>query len=182
MCYQSMPPCKNDSSRRYAGNEPSPKGLGMCAHAEQPWAVAKGLNGKTWFVSVSSKGVKAWKPLGGKPVKTITWDFGKHPIVLKNKAALWPTVTSVRLRVFLDDYEPFEMRGDLTVRHPPFKGSIYDSDAWVKALLKELAKAAKSAKLPPADFSFSEMGMQTNTSAHLDVYSDSVKALLKTHL
>ena len=30
-----MPKCKNDPIRSYIGNEPSPKGLGYCAHAEK---------------------------------------------------------------------------------------------------------------------------------------------------
>ena len=30
-----MPNCKNDSKRSYTGEEPSPKGLGFCAHAEK---------------------------------------------------------------------------------------------------------------------------------------------------
>lgn len=30
-----MPKCKNDTTRSYKGNEPSPKGLGYCAHAEK---------------------------------------------------------------------------------------------------------------------------------------------------
>ena len=29
-----MPPCKNDKSRTYKGTEPSPKGIGYCAHTE----------------------------------------------------------------------------------------------------------------------------------------------------
>ena len=30
-----MPKCKNDSTRRYKRNEPSPKGLEYCAHAKK---------------------------------------------------------------------------------------------------------------------------------------------------
>ena len=30
-----MPKCKNDPNRNYKGDEPSPKGLGFCAHAEK---------------------------------------------------------------------------------------------------------------------------------------------------
>jgi hypothetical protein len=30
-----MPTCKNDSKKSYKGTEPSPKGLGFCAHAEK---------------------------------------------------------------------------------------------------------------------------------------------------
>ena len=30
-----MPICKNDPKKSYKGTEPSPKGLGFCAHAEK---------------------------------------------------------------------------------------------------------------------------------------------------
>lgn len=30
-----MPNCKNDSKKSYKGTEPSPKGLGYCAHASK---------------------------------------------------------------------------------------------------------------------------------------------------
>ena len=29
-----MPECKKDKKRKYKGTEPSPKGLGYCAHTE----------------------------------------------------------------------------------------------------------------------------------------------------
>ena len=37
-----MPKCKNDPSKSYKGTEPSPKGLGWCAHSE---SVGKTING-----------------------------------------------------------------------------------------------------------------------------------------
>jgi len=37
-----MPKCKNDLNSSYMGTEPSPKGLGYCAHAE------KNSNRKRW--------------------------------------------------------------------------------------------------------------------------------------
>ena len=33
--YYIMPLCKNDPKRKYTGDEPSPKGLGWCAHGEK---------------------------------------------------------------------------------------------------------------------------------------------------
>ena len=44
-----MPLCKNDSKRTYIGNEPSPKGLGYCAHAEEPGTIKKGKDGNNWI-------------------------------------------------------------------------------------------------------------------------------------
>ena len=55
-----MPFCKNDPKKSYIGNEPSPKGLGYCAHAEKVGVVRKGLDGNKWIISTTSKGVKRW--------------------------------------------------------------------------------------------------------------------------
>lgn len=46
-----MPKCKNDNKRSYVGTEPSPKGLGYCAHAEKLNAVKKGKDGNMWIVT-----------------------------------------------------------------------------------------------------------------------------------
>ena len=43
-----MPACKNDPQRTYTGGELSPKGLGLSAHAEPPWAVMTGRDGERW--------------------------------------------------------------------------------------------------------------------------------------
>ena len=40
-----MPLCKNDHTKTYKGNEPSPKGFGYCAHNENI--------GVIWFDSFS---------------------------------------------------------------------------------------------------------------------------------
>jgi len=37
-----MPICKNDKTKTYIGTEPSPKGLGWCAHGEKEGKVRKG--------------------------------------------------------------------------------------------------------------------------------------------
>lgn len=65
-----MPPCKNDKSRTYKGDEPSPKGLGFCAHAEPLWKFRKGRDGRKWVVREDAKGTKSWKVAAGwqKPV------------------------------------------------------------------------------------------------------------------
>lgn len=55
-----MPECKNDPTRKYKGNEPSPKGLGICAHAEKLNTKKKGKDGNIWIVTETKKGVKRW--------------------------------------------------------------------------------------------------------------------------
>ena len=42
--------CKNDKTKKYNGNEPSPKGLGYCAHAEKNGTIKKGKDGNKWIV------------------------------------------------------------------------------------------------------------------------------------
>lgn len=58
---QKMPACKNDNARHYKGTEPSPKGLGLCAHAESVGATKKGRDGRSYEVRLDKNGVKAWK-------------------------------------------------------------------------------------------------------------------------
>jgi len=55
-----MPLCKNDPKKSYKGNEPSPKGLGYCAHAEKLGVSKKGKDGNIWKIETTSKGVKRW--------------------------------------------------------------------------------------------------------------------------
>ena len=54
-----MPKCKNDPSRSYKGIEPSPKGLGYCAHAEKLQSKKKGKDGNIWIVKAVKKS-KRW--------------------------------------------------------------------------------------------------------------------------
>jgi hypothetical protein len=52
--------CKNDSTKFYKGDEPSPKGLGYCAHSEEIDKVRKGKDGNMWEIKTTSKGIKRW--------------------------------------------------------------------------------------------------------------------------
>ena len=55
-----MPICKNDPKKSYKGTEPSPKGLGFCAHAEKLGSTKKGLDGNLWKIESTAQGVKRW--------------------------------------------------------------------------------------------------------------------------
>ena len=55
-----MPKCKNDPSRKYKGTEPSPKGLGWCAHSMKVGAVKKGKDGNKWIIKEMKNGNKIW--------------------------------------------------------------------------------------------------------------------------
>lgn len=55
-----MPKCKNDNTRSYKGTEPSPKGLGYCAHPEKIGKKRKGKDGNMWIIKSTSKGILRW--------------------------------------------------------------------------------------------------------------------------
>jgi hypothetical protein len=77
-----MPPCKNDPKRKYKGDEPSPKGLGWCAHGEKDGKVRKGLDGNKWIVKKVSSGSLRWvKQLDSKPVGVYAKMSTKNSIV-----------------------------------------------------------------------------------------------------
>ena len=67
-----MPKCKNDPTRNYKGNEPSPKGLGYCAHAEKLNKKKKGKDGNMWIVSETKKGIRRWIKENNKKNNTKT--------------------------------------------------------------------------------------------------------------
>jgi hypothetical protein len=48
-------------SCRYHGDEPSPKGLGYCAHLETEGKRRKGRDGKMWVVKANVNGVLSWR-------------------------------------------------------------------------------------------------------------------------
>ena len=52
--------CLNDPSKEYTGTEPSPKGLGYCAHAEKIGSIRVGNDGNVWKVIETSKKTKMW--------------------------------------------------------------------------------------------------------------------------
>lgn len=52
--------CKNDSTKTYKGTEPSPKGLGYCAHAEKDKTVRVGRDGNKWVITTVSNDSKRW--------------------------------------------------------------------------------------------------------------------------
>ena len=55
-----MPFCINDPKKKYKGNEPSPKGLGYCAHNEEVGSIRKGRDNNNWKIEKTSQGIKRW--------------------------------------------------------------------------------------------------------------------------
>jgi hypothetical protein len=83
--------CKNDPSRTYSGTEPSPKGLGYCAHASPEGSTRKGKDGRQWTVRTDKNGTKAWKPATGKPVPRST--RATRELAVPARRANEPTLT-----------------------------------------------------------------------------------------
>lgn len=54
-----MPKCTNDKTKSYTGDEPSPKGLGFCASAEEVGTIMPGKDGVNWIVT-QTKTCKKW--------------------------------------------------------------------------------------------------------------------------
>ena len=75
-----MPTCKNDPKKSYKGNEPSPKGLGYCAHAEKLGSTKKGLDGNNWKIESTAQGVKRWVKQSSKSSSSKKF-FIYHPSV-----------------------------------------------------------------------------------------------------
>ena len=65
-----MPKCKNDPTRKYKGTEPSPKGLGYCAHSMKVGAVKKGKDGNKWIIKEMKNGSKRWIKVKDEHIKS----------------------------------------------------------------------------------------------------------------
>ena len=71
-----MPKCKNDDSKTYIGNEPSPTGLGFCARAEIIGELREGKDGNTWEVIEDKNGRKRWVKSKLKNIFSLQMFFG----------------------------------------------------------------------------------------------------------
>ena len=72
-----MPKCKNDPKKTYKGTEPSPKGLGYCAHGEKLGKIRKGKDGNTWKVESTKSGILRWVKLkqNNKNIKKFNFNY-----------------------------------------------------------------------------------------------------------
>ena len=77
-----MPICNNDPKKSYKGMEPSPKGLGFCAHAEKLATIKKGLDGNNWKIESTAQGVKRWVKQSSKLSSSSKKYFIYHPSVV----------------------------------------------------------------------------------------------------
>ena len=61
-----MPKCINDPKRSYTGKEPSPKGFGLCAHAEKEGTRKKGTDNEIWVVKKTKNESLRWVKFNDK--------------------------------------------------------------------------------------------------------------------
>lgn len=92
-----MPVCKNDKNANYKGDEPSPKGLGYCAHSEKVGTIMKGLDKSQWIITKTTTNIKRWTKLNiikpGK--KYYIHDNGSRPfMVVINKKNVYVYIVS----------------------------------------------------------------------------------------
>ena len=131
-----MPLCKNDPKRKYKGDEPSPKGLGWCAHGEKEGKVRKGRDGNKWIVKKVSSGSLRWVKYAGdsksdgKQTSTIN-----HKIdVNSNKQLKYP---DLRFRITFIPYLIYD--GNKTIRFGNNKLTKYIIDKKL-TLIKRIVK------------------------------------------
>jgi hypothetical protein len=75
--------CKNDPKKSYTGTEPSPKGLGYCAHAEKIGVIKQGKDKNQWIVKQTKNGSKRWvKQLHNKAKSYFIHDNGGRPFLV----------------------------------------------------------------------------------------------------
>ena len=58
-----MPKCKDDNKKYYKGTEPSPKGLGHCAHTMKEGNIKDGRDGNKWIIKKDKNGRLSWKKI-----------------------------------------------------------------------------------------------------------------------
>jgi hypothetical protein len=92
-----MPVCKNDPAKKYKGTEPSPKGLGFCAHSEKVGTTKKGKDENNWIVKQVSNGSKRWMKIKSEK---ITNDYKNRFVSYKKVSTGW--FSSRKTTSFLD--------------------------------------------------------------------------------
>jgi hypothetical protein len=159
-----MPPCKNDKTKSYIGNEPSPKGLGYCAHAEKLFSVMIGLDDRYWYVSS-----RKWKLLK-IPSKWFT-QFKKLNIKVNlDTSNLWIKNYNKDLKQTIIKKIKKNIDNTIIVNH---------TESWHVYNNKEFIKAIQS--LTKLKFQFTEQGMQQNNKASMELDNDSIIKIIKKY-
>ena len=143
-----MKPCK------YNGDEPSPKGLGYCAHDEKMYSVKQGLNDFNWIVIPFGKS-KKWIPL--TIPKDFFNDFKKLDVPVKE------------LKTTINKITRGTWDGSIIVYHSVAPDVVYNNKQFTRAIQK----------ITKQKFMFTEQGMQANKKAHMELDKKSIVNLIK---
>ena len=159
--------CKNDITRNYSGNEPSPKGLGYCAHAEKTYTIMEGKNYKMWYVDIMNN-IKRWKLL------TIPKEFIKTLKNINTKIKLkrnknWSKNLDTE-NINIKKISLGKNYNDILIHHdgPP---NIYQDQAVID-YIKKITKYK---------FYFSEQGMQKKKIAHMELKDSDIIKIIKSY-
>ena len=124
-----MPKCINDSSKNYKGTEPSPKGLGYCAHVLDVDYIMVGLDNSNWKVVQTKNGQKRW-------IKIKSKDEQVNKIV---------TVSHLKIKYHIDYYYSFRalnftdhIINNYNSNHPAYYLVTTDNSNILKDLCKKI--------------------------------------------
>ena len=147
-----MPRCKNDPKRKYKGNEPSPKGLGWCAHGEKEGKVRKGKDGCKWITKKISSGSLRWVKYGNDKTKKlkIQKDDKKSRIIVRYGALTGGMFPNYEMVKFPKTWEYGGHEGALTsqpkwqTNNAYFYGPKQDMNKAKKSIIKLYDKYKKN--------------------------------------
>ena len=92
-----MPKCKNDPKKSYKGTEPSPKGLGYCAHSEKVGTKKKGKDGNMWIIKKVKNGSKRWMKNKTESIPKVNCkDFVLYKKETKGWFSKYPTISRIK--------------------------------------------------------------------------------------
>jgi len=165
-----MPFCKNDITRTYVGNEPSPKGIGYCAHKEKLYNIRIGKDGYKWIVKKTKSGVKRWNRI--LIPKIFISKFKKLAKIVKlKKNSIWIKNYKDLDEVVIKKITLGKNGNDILVYHNgPW--NIYRDIGFEKAI-KEITAI---------EFKFSEQGMQKNKIAHMEIDTKKIVKIIKNYI
>ena len=139
-----MPECKNDKKRKYKGTEPSPKGLGYCAHAEKLGRKKKGKDKNMWIVIETKNGVKRWVKFN--PDKKYIFKKVKEDIEASNNK--WKEIKPLKIiKKKSKKHLTLEMFYNLIVIPPKNVNKYISKNSIIKKIIDKIIPEIKSNKI-----------------------------------
>ena len=137
-----MPKCIDDPSRSYKGTEPSPKGLGYCAHTHSVGTTKTGKDGNTWTVETTYKGTKRWVRKSGSGKRRSAKRVSKKKTSGKRTSGSTSCIIPGRLRL-KNGHKYNEIRivstnarGAMDHKHK----KVYENVVWNSSLKEKIEK------------------------------------------